>query len=50
MGKMKVVRRDLTKKTPISPPFTNIYIVYEYINLIIQMSFFIEFVNFYDLS
>ena len=38
MGKMKVVRRDFLKKNLLSPPFFEIYIIIEYINLIIQLS------------
>jgi len=40
MGEDEGGEERFNKKTPISPPFTNIYIVCEYINFIIQISFF----------
>ncbi len=43
MGKMKVVGRDfLKKKSVISPILQDIYINKEYINFIIEISFFDE--------
>jgi hypothetical protein len=43
-GRLKVVRRDL--KNLWSPPFVRIYIRWEYINLIIEISIIDELVLF----
>ena len=38
MGKIEGGEERFNKKTPVSPPFARIYILYQYINLIIQIS------------
>ncbi|MDH7517682.1 MAG: hypothetical protein QHH19_05000 [Candidatus Thermoplasmatota archaeon] len=38
MGKIEGGEERFNKKTPVSPPFARIYIIYQYINLIIQIS------------
>jgi len=42
MGKIEGGEERFNKKTPVSPPFARIYILCQYINLIIQISFIDE--------